>query len=97
VLPIRPSEIAGIADWPEYLVFNDMYVRRFLDTPIGADFLARLHAGALGYRSAYYSEAAIPKWAPLLWEQRFRNNREDPETTLDKPLNAIRVWKRQTD
>jgi hypothetical protein len=97
VLPIRPSEIWGITDWPEYLVFNDMYVGRFLDTAAGTDFLERLHAGKLGYRPVYRSVAAVPKWAPLLWEQRFRNNREDPETTLDKPINAIQVWKRQTN
>jgi 4-amino-4-deoxy-L-arabinose transferase-like glycosyltransferase len=95
VQPIRPGDIATTAEWPEYFVFNDLYVRRFLDSPSGSEFLQRLHGGKLGYRVVFHHEASVPRWVPLLWEQRFRNNLEDPETTLDKPINAITVWKRE--
>ena len=62
----------------------------------GRDSCADSRTGELGYRRVFRSEAHPPAWAPLYWENRFHNGREDPDTTLDKPINAIEVWQLTT-
>ena len=61
----------------------------------GRRFLTRLKRGELGYDLAYRATANAPGWAPMFWEERFRNGREEPFTILDKPLHAIEVWERR--
>jgi hypothetical protein len=97
VWPFAPSQMDQVASWPEYLVLSETYAQRFAATPAGARFLERLQSGHTRYRLEFRSEAAPPRWVPLFWETRFRNRREDPETTLDKPLDAIQVWRLRTD
>jgi 4-amino-4-deoxy-L-arabinose transferase-like glycosyltransferase len=92
VLRLRPSQVATIRRWPPTFVLNEAYARRFLDTVSGSLFLMRLRTGELGYQLVYRAESRPPMWAPLYWEPRFWNAREDVETILDKPLHAIEVW-----
>lgn len=89
---LRPDDDGRLPAWPEYFVLNDAYSRRLLSTYPGTRFLAMLRDGSLGYQRAFRAEAAPPWWAPLYWEDRFRNDREDPETSADKPLHAIEIW-----
>jgi hypothetical protein len=88
------GQMDGVMRWPEYFVLNEAYIERFRRTPSGGRFLARLESGELGFRRAFKAATSPPLWAPLYWEARFRNNREDSETALDKPLHAIEVWTR---
>jgi PA14 domain/Dolichyl-phosphate-mannose-protein mannosyltransferase len=97
VWPFAPWQMDQVARWPEYFVLSETYAQRFAAIPSGARFLERLRSGHTRYRLAFRSEAAPPRWVPLFWETRFRNRREDPETTLDKPLDAIQVWRLRTD
>jgi hypothetical protein len=97
VWPLVPAQMNQVAYWPEYVVLSETYAQRFAAIPAGAQFLEWLRAGQTGYRLEFRSEARPPRWAPLFWEMRFRNGREDPETTLDKPFDAIEVWRLKTD
>jgi hypothetical protein len=89
-----PSQLEQEARLPEYFVLSENYSQRLIATPSGRRFLNRLRSGELGYRLAFRSAADVPGWAPLYWEQRFQNKREDEHTTLDKPFDAIEVWQR---
>jgi hypothetical protein len=89
---LTPGMIGTMVSWPQFLVLNEAYVRRLNVTPTGAEFLRDLNSGALGYTLRHRVESSPPAWAPLYWEERFRNRREDIETTSDKPLHAIEVW-----
>jgi hypothetical protein len=92
VWEVFPGRVDSMARWPRYLVLNEAFAQRFSVTPSGAPFLRRLYAGDLGYQRVSRTEVNPPRWAPLYWEGRFWNRREDPETTTDKPLHAIEVW-----
>lgn len=92
---LLPSQTATMTRYPDYFVLNEAYARRFLPTVSGSLFLMRLQSGVLGYHRVFRAEARPPLWAPLYWEPRFWNAREDPETVLDKPLHAIEVWARR--
>ena len=92
VWPIAPATLREVEESPRYLVFNEAYVQRFTSTADGRTFLEQLHAGHLGYRLVFRADAKAPLWAPMYWETRFWNRKEDPETTADKPLHAIEVW-----
>lgn len=89
------SETETIVRWPDYLVLSEQFAERLRSTPSGTKFLERLQSGALGFARVFRAEARPPTWAPLYWEDRFLNGVEDPQTTLDKPLNAIEVWKQK--
>jgi hypothetical protein len=89
---LEPGMVDSMIRWPRYLVLNEAYAQRFAVTPSGSSFLRRLHSGELGYQRVLRHESSPPLWAPLYWETRFRNSREDIETTSDKPLHAIEVW-----
>lgn len=89
---LAPDLIDGMVRWPRYLVLNEALLQRFSVRPSGLRFLERLESGDLGYRRVLRVESDAPFWAPLYWEERFRNRREDIETTSDKPLHAIEVW-----
>lgn len=89
-----PSELDRVVRWPDYFVLSENYSQRLLVTQSGERFLRSIKSGELGYRLAFRSAADAPGWAPLFWEERFRNRREDPHTTLDKPFDAIEVWQR---
>jgi hypothetical protein len=89
-----PSQLDQVVRWPAYFVLSENYSQRLLATQSGERFLRSIKSGELGYRLAFRSAADAPQWAPLFWEERFRNRREDPHTTLDKPFDAIEVWQR---
>jgi hypothetical protein len=89
---LTPGAIDGMARWPQYLVLNDAYLQRFRDSPSGAAFYDALLSGAAGYTSLWRAQSSPPRWAPLYWEERFWNGREDIETTADKPLHGIGIW-----
>ena len=91
-----PSHTEQAVRWPEYFVLSETYAQRFLATDAGGRFIKRLVTGELGYRLVFRAEARPPSWAPLYWERRFRNGREDPDTSLDKPINTIEVWQLTT-
>lgn len=95
VRPFFASHIDGMVRWPDYLVLNEAYMARLRRTPSGGRFLRQLEAGELDFRLVFRALGTPPPWAPLYWEERFRNGREDSQTTLDKPLNAIEVWERK--
>ncbi|MGQ0733355.1 MAG: PA14 domain-containing protein [Acidobacteriota bacterium] len=95
VWPIRPGQTSDMVRYPDWLVLNEAYARRFGATASGAVFLARLCGGELGFELVYRSDSAAPRWAPLFWEPRFSNRVEDPFTVFDKPLHAIEIWRRQ--
>lgn len=95
VMPLAGSTVDAMTHYPDYLVFNEAYVRRFQRTPSGGRFMARLQSGELGYTRVFRAETRPPRWAPLYWESRFWNGEEDPETILDRPLHAIEVWQRR--
>jgi hypothetical protein len=94
VWPLTASQIETVVRWPDNFVLNDAFVSRFRLLPSGQRFLQRLQSGEIGFERVFRAEGAPPWWAPLYWEDRFHNGTEDPETTLDKPLNAIEVWRR---
>lgn len=94
VWSLLPSQTENLTRLPDYFVLNEAFARRFLETPSGSKFLARLASGELGYHRVFRAEARPPRWAPLYWEARFHNAQEDVETVLDKPLHAIEVWTR---
>jgi hypothetical protein len=89
---LNSSIVATMERAPRFLVLNEAYSRRFMDTPTGGKFLKQLAAGDLGYKRVARFESRPPIWAPLYWEPRFWNGREDGETVADKPLHAIEVW-----
>lgn len=95
VQPFTASHIDGMVRWPDYLVLNEAYMARLRRTPSGGRFLRQLEAGELDFRLVFRADGSPPIWAPLFWEERFRNGREDSQTTLDKPLNAIEVWQKK--
>jgi hypothetical protein len=88
------SDTETLVRFPEYFVFNEGYVNRLLATPSGSKFLKRLRSGELGFTLIKRFESTPPWWAPMYWEQRFRNTSEDALTIADKPFHAIEVWKR---
>jgi hypothetical protein len=94
VWPFLPSQLDQVVRWPNYFLLSENYSQRLLATPSGQRFLRDIKSGELGYRLAFRSAAEPPAWAPLFWEERFRNGRHDPHTTLDKPFDAIEVWQR---
>jgi hypothetical protein len=89
-----PSQTETAVRLPQYFVLSETYVGRFAETDAGSRFIRRLRSGELGYRLVFRTAADVPGWAPLYWERRFQNRREDPYTTLDKPFDAIEVWQR---
>jgi fibro-slime domain-containing protein len=95
VWDLLPSRMATMVRFPDRVILNEAYSQRFRLAPDGRRFLTRLSNGQLGYELAYRAEAVAPRWAPMYWEERFLNRREDPFTILDKPLHAIEVWERQ--
>ena len=94
VWPFLASQFDQVVRSPDYFVLSENYSRRLLATPGGERFLRRINSGELGYRRVFRSAAVAPRWAPLFWEERFQNQREDSYTTLDKPFDAIEVWQR---
>jgi hypothetical protein len=84
-----------MARFPDRVILNEGYAYRFRSAPDGRRFLMRIDSSELGYKLAYRSEAVAPRWAPMYWEERFRNRREELYTILDKPLHAIEIWERQ--
>lgn len=92
----RPGEAMQLAHNTDILVFNEAYIQRFGSRAAGREFLAGLQSGALGFERIRRFDTRPPPWAPLYWESRFWNRREDPETTADKPLHAIEIWRRTT-
>ena len=92
VWQLNSSIIATMVRTPRFIVLNEAYSHRFMNTPTGGTYLRQLAAGELGYRRVARFESRPPLWAPLYWEPRFRNGREDAETVSDKPLHAIEVW-----
>jgi hypothetical protein len=95
VWDLLPSKVSSMVRFPDRLIFNEAYTYRFAAAPDGRRFLTRLKRGELGYDLAYRATANAPGWAPMFWEERFRNGREEPFTILDKPLHAIEVWERR--
>jgi PA14 domain/Dolichyl-phosphate-mannose-protein mannosyltransferase len=93
VWPLRGGTVDAMVRRPQYLVFNEAYAKRLNASPSGSVFLWRLSAGQFGYERIARFESTPPWWAPLYWERRFWNRREDVETTVDKPLHAIEVWR----
>ncbi len=95
VWDLIPSRTLTMVRFPDRFVLNPAYAHRFNSAPAGRLFLTRLSRGELGYDLVYRAHASAPRWAPMFWEERFQNGREEAFTILDKPLHAIEVWERR--
>jgi hypothetical protein len=95
VWDLLPSRTPTMARFPDRVILNEGYAYRFRSAPDGRRFLTRLGSGELGYELVYRSEVVAPRWAPMYWEERFRNGREELYTILDKPLHAIEIWEQR--